>query len=37
VGLEYAAPLFILLLGAMILCVGLLGLEVIWYRHCTLR
>ncbi|XP_037722727.1 ionotropic receptor 75a [Drosophila subpulchrella] len=37
VGLEYAAPLFILLLGAMMLCVGVLGLEVIWYRHCTLR
>ncbi|XP_017058920.1 ionotropic receptor 75a [Drosophila ficusphila] len=37
VGLEYAAPLFILLLGAMILCVGVLGLEVIWFRHSTLH
>ncbi|XP_017072028.1 ionotropic receptor 75a [Drosophila eugracilis] len=37
VGLEYAAPLFILLLSAIILCVGVLGLEVIWYRHSTLH
>ncbi|KMZ00317.1 uncharacterized protein Dsimw501_GD27924 [Drosophila simulans] len=37
VGLEYAAPLFIILLGAIILCVGILGLEVIWHRHCTLH
>ncbi|XP_016982040.2 ionotropic receptor 75a [Drosophila rhopaloa] len=37
VGLEYAAPLFILLLGAIILCVGVLGLEVIWHRHSTLH
>ncbi|KAI8041633.1 hypothetical protein M5D96_005898 [Drosophila gunungcola] len=27
VGLEYAAPLFILLLGAIIVCMGVLGLE----------
>ncbi|XP_052844505.1 ionotropic receptor 75a [Drosophila gunungcola] len=33
VGLEYAAPLFILLLGAIIVCMGVLGLEVIWHRH----
>nr|XP_017030935.1 ionotropic receptor 75a [Drosophila kikkawai] len=33
VGLEYAAPLFILLLCAMIFCVGVLGLEVIWHWH----
>lgn len=37
VGLEYAAPLFIILLGAIILSMGILGLEVIWYRHCTLH
>lgn len=37
VGLEYAAPLFILLLGAMIVCVGVLALEVLWHRHTTLR
>ncbi|KAH8239059.1 hypothetical protein KR032_000305 [Drosophila birchii] len=36
VGLEYAAPLFILLLGAMIFCVGVLVLEVIWHRHTKL-
>ncbi|KAH8296113.1 hypothetical protein KR054_001963 [Drosophila jambulina] len=36
VGLEYAAPLFILLLGAMIFCVGVLVLEVIWHRHRAL-
>ncbi|XP_026847944.1 ionotropic receptor 75a [Drosophila persimilis] len=33
VGLEYATPLFILLLGSIVLCVGLLGLEVLWHRH----
>ncbi|KAH8357688.1 hypothetical protein KR200_011567 [Drosophila serrata] len=36
VGLEYAAPLFILLLGAMIFCVGVLVLEVIWHRHTAI-
>ncbi|KAH8379406.1 hypothetical protein KR009_004698 [Drosophila setifemur] len=37
VGLEYAAPLFLLLLAAMIICVGVLGLEVIWHRHTILH
>ncbi|KAH8270634.1 hypothetical protein KR018_012552 [Drosophila ironensis] len=36
VGLEYAAPLFILLLVAIIVCVGVLGLEVIWHRRTSL-
>ncbi|XP_034656422.1 LOW QUALITY PROTEIN: ionotropic receptor 75a [Drosophila subobscura] len=33
VGLEYATPLFILLLGSILLCVGVLGLELLWHRH----
>ncbi|XP_041448113.1 ionotropic receptor 75a [Drosophila obscura] len=36
VGLEYATPLFILLLGSIVLCVGVLGLELLWHRHTAL-
>ncbi|KAH8405010.1 hypothetical protein KR222_003139, partial [Zaprionus bogoriensis] len=33
VGLETAGPLFLLLLGAYIVCLFVLGLEVLWHRR----
>lgn len=33
VGLETAGPLFLLLLGAYIICLFVLGLEILWHRR----
>lgn len=33
VGLETAGPLFLLLLGAYIICPFVLGLEILWHRR----